>query len=60
MLSYLAAGAGWDVPEVWYFLAKGYEKQGRKELERKCLEEALVLAERRGVRDVGGAIGWFL
>lgn len=60
MLSYMANGAGYDVPEVWYFLAKSYGLQGRKDRERECLSTALTLSERRGVRDIGAAVGWFL
>jgi hypothetical protein len=46
------------VPEAWYFLAKAYGMQGRKEKERECLSYALGLSERRGVRDIGAAVGW--
>lgn len=60
ILSHLTRGAGWDVPEAWYFLAKAYGLQGRKDRERECLDFALVLSERRGVRDVGSAVGWCL
>lgn len=60
MLAYLTKGAGWDVPEAWYFLAKAYGFQGRKDRERECLAFALELSESRGVRDIGTAIGWCL
>ncbi|TFK35798.1 hypothetical protein BDQ12DRAFT_687572 [Crucibulum laeve] len=58
MLSHLTRGRGWDIPEAWYFLAKAYRLQGRSERERKALENALELSERRGVRDTGSALGW--
>ncbi|KAF8152244.1 hypothetical protein B0H34DRAFT_724464 [Crassisporium funariophilum] len=58
MLAYLTKGKGWDVPEAWYYLAKAYGMQGRKEKERETLKLALGLSERRGVRDVGWALGW--
>ncbi len=60
ILSDLTKGAGWDVPEAWYYLAKAYGLQGRKEGERESLERALRLAEGRAVRDVGAALGWCL
>src|SRR5262245_28157871 len=41
MLSHLTRGAGWDVAEAWYFLAKAYGLQGRKDRERSCLAYAL-------------------
>ncbi|KAK7039453.1 hypothetical protein R3P38DRAFT_2899579 [Favolaschia claudopus] len=58
MLGHLTRGAGWDVPEVWYFLAKAYGMQDRKDKERECLTLALQLSERRGVREVASAVGW--
>jgi hypothetical protein len=60
MLSYLAKGAGYDVAEVWYFLATLYGLQGRKDQEHECSNSALTLWDRRGVRDIGTALGWFL
>ncbi|KAJ7749067.1 hypothetical protein DFH07DRAFT_829576 [Mycena maculata] len=58
MLAHLTRGPGWDVPEAWYFLAKAYGMQDRKDRERECLSLALQLSEQRGVRDVASAIGW--
>ena len=58
MLSYLTKGKGWDVPEAWYYLAKAYGLQGRKEKEKEFLRLALELSERRGVREIGSALGW--
>ncbi|KAF7329082.1 hypothetical protein MKEN_00168700 [Mycena kentingensis (nom. inval.)] len=58
MLAHLARGPGWDVPEVWFFLAKAYRLQERKDRERECLSLALQLSERRGVREVVAAVGW--
>ena len=58
MLSYLTKGKGWNVPEAWYYLAKAYGLQGRKEKEKETLSLALELSERRGVRDIGSALGW--
>ncbi|KAL4247865.1 hypothetical protein ABKN59_007479 [Abortiporus biennis] len=60
LLSDLTQGAGWDVPEAWYFLAKAYKLQGRRDRERECLSFALALSETRGVRDIGKAVGWCL
>lgn len=60
LLSDLTRGAGWDVPEAWYFLAKEYGLQGRKDRERECLSFALTLSETRTLRDLGTAIGWCL
>src|SRR5882762_1667714 len=57
MLSYSVEGVGWDVPEAWYFLAKAYKLQGRKDKEREALTLALNLSERRCVRDIGLAVG---
>lgn len=58
ILSRLTGGTGWDVPEAWYFLAKAYGMQGRKEREMECLSFALQLSETRGIREIGAAIGW--
>src|ERR1700722_7846270 len=52
MLSHLTRGAGWDVPEAWYYFAKACGLQGRKDRERECLAFALTLSERRGLRDL--------
>ncbi|KAH7914927.1 hypothetical protein BJ138DRAFT_1133034 [Hygrophoropsis aurantiaca] len=60
MLSYVTRGAGWDVPEAWYYLAKAYGMQGRKEKERETLIAALALSEHRSIRDIGFAVGWCL
>jgi len=60
MLSYCVKGAAWDVPEAWYFLAKGYGLQGRKDKERETLALALSLSEWRCVREIGIAVGWCL
>lgn len=54
ILSRLTQGAGWDVPEAWYFLAKAYGMQGRKKRERECLGIALGLAERGGATGLAG------
>ncbi|KAF8198379.1 hypothetical protein K438DRAFT_1718023 [Mycena galopus ATCC 62051] len=58
MLAHLTRGPGWDVPEAWYFLAKAYGMQDRKDRERECLSLALQLSEQRGVREVASAVGW--
>jgi hypothetical protein len=60
MLETLTRGPGWDIPEAWYLLAKAYGMQNRKPRERECLVYALGLSEVRGIRDVGGAVGWSL
>ncbi|KAI0072606.1 hypothetical protein K474DRAFT_1711463 [Panus rudis PR-1116 ss-1] len=60
LLSDLTQGGGWDVPEAWYFLAKAYKLQGRRDRERECLSFSLALTESRGVRDIGVALGWCL
>lgn len=57
LLEHLTQGAAWDVAEAWYFLAKAYGMQGRRERERECLTLALKLSENRGVRDFGVALG---
>jgi len=57
-LAYLTKGRGWDVPEAWYYLAKAYGMQGRKQKERETLKHALVLSEKRGVREIELALGW--
>ncbi|KAG7440123.1 uncharacterized protein BT62DRAFT_989346 [Guyanagaster necrorhizus] len=60
MLSRLANGPSWDVPEVWYFLGKAYGAQSQREREHECLSLALTLSERRGVREISAALGWCL
>ncbi len=60
LLSDLTRRAGWDVPEAWYFLARAYKLQGRRDRERECLCFALTLSETRGVRDIATAVGWCL
>jgi len=60
MLAYATKTAGWNVPEAWYFLAKAYGLQGRKDRERAYLKRALELSEKRTIRDIGSAIGWCL
>ncbi|KAJ3986517.1 hypothetical protein F5890DRAFT_984310 [Lentinula detonsa] len=57
LLAHLTQGAAWDISEAWYFLAKAYGLQGRKERERDCLTLALKLSQNRGVRDLGAALG---
>ena len=57
MLSQCTQGSAWDVPEAWYFLAKAYGMQGRKEKEKECLSLTLELSEGRGIRDIGSAVG---
>ncbi|KAG6827014.1 hypothetical protein H0H92_013580 [Tricholoma furcatifolium] len=58
MLGHLTRGSGWDVPEAWYYLAKAYGLQGRKERERGCLDFALALSGTRGIREASAAVGW--
>ncbi|GLB40656.1 putative tetratricopeptide repeat [Lyophyllum shimeji] len=60
ILGQLTRGNGWDVPEAWYYLAKAYGLQGRKQRERECLEFALGLSRCRGIREIGAAVGWCL
>jgi predicted Zn-dependent protease len=60
LLDQLTRGPGWDSPEAWYYLARACSLQQRKERERECLAFALALSERRGIRDVGAALGWCL
>lgn len=60
MLTYSTAGAAWNVPEAWYYLAKAYELQGRKGKQRDCLATALKLSESRGIREISAALGWCL
>ncbi|KAF9267127.1 hypothetical protein L218DRAFT_720524 [Marasmius fiardii PR-910] len=60
LLSHLTQGPGWDVPEAWYFLAKAYGMQGRRDRERECLDLALNLSEKRGIRDINASLGWCL
>lgn len=57
LLTQSSRGRGWDVPEVWYYLATAYRLQGRFEKETHALEKALRLAEGRGVREIRAAIG---
>ncbi|KIJ47909.1 hypothetical protein M422DRAFT_45616 [Sphaerobolus stellatus SS14] len=57
LLSGLTRGAGWDVPEAWYFLARANKLQGRLDRERECLNFALALAQERGVREITSAVG---
>jgi predicted Zn-dependent protease len=60
LLSDLTHGPAWDVPEAWYYLAKAYKLQGRRDRECECLSFALTLSKTRGVRDIATAIGWCL
>lgn len=60
LLSDLTHGPGWDVPEAWYYLAKAYKLQGRRDRERECLNFALSLSDTRGIRDLTTAVGWCL
>lgn len=60
LLGYITRSRGWNVPEAWYYLAKAYGLQGRKDQERECLMRALKLTERRCIRDIGLAVGWCL
>ncbi|KZT18342.1 hypothetical protein NEOLEDRAFT_1143513 [Neolentinus lepideus HHB14362 ss-1] len=60
MLRDLTRGSAWDIPEAWYFLAKAYNLQGRRDRERDCLTFALGLSVTRGVRNIGAAVGWCL
>lgn len=60
LLSDLTHGPGWDSPEAWYYLARAYKLQGRRDRERECLNFALSLSETRGIRDITTAIGWCL
>ncbi|KAF6752725.1 hypothetical protein DFP72DRAFT_1133180 [Ephemerocybe angulata] len=57
LLTQSSKGRGWDVPEVWYYLAMAYRLQGRAERESEALGTALRLAEGRGIREIGAAIG---
>ncbi|KAI6043630.1 hypothetical protein EDC04DRAFT_2890779 [Pisolithus marmoratus] len=56
LLGYITRSRGWNVPEAWYYLAKAYGLQGRKEQERECLVKALKLTEQRCIRDIGLAV----
>ncbi|KAH6903832.1 hypothetical protein BKA70DRAFT_579522 [Coprinopsis sp. MPI-PUGE-AT-0042] len=58
LLTQSSKGRGWDVPEVWFYLAKAYGYQGRKDKETEALKRALWLVEGRGVREVGDAVGF--
>ncbi|KIN95063.1 hypothetical protein M404DRAFT_1006541 [Pisolithus tinctorius Marx 270] len=60
LLGYITRSRGWNVPEAWYYLAKAYGLQGRKEEERECLVESFKLIEQRCVRSIGFAVGWCL
>ncbi|KAG1772464.1 hypothetical protein EV702DRAFT_1134016 [Suillus placidus] len=60
ILGHVTRGPGWDVPEAWYYLAKAYGLQGRKDKERESLATALALSDRRSIRDIGRAVGWCL
>ncbi|KAG1743800.1 hypothetical protein EDB19DRAFT_1697006 [Suillus lakei] len=60
LLDHVTRGPGWDVPEAWYYLAKAYGLQGRKDKERESLTTALALSDRRSIRDIGRAVGWCL
>lgn len=60
VLGYMSRGPGWNVPEVWYFLAKAYGLRGQKDKQRECLITALSLSENRCIRDLGRAVGWCL
>ncbi|OAX33790.1 hypothetical protein K503DRAFT_725395 [Rhizopogon vinicolor AM-OR11-026] len=60
VLGHVTRGPGWDVPEAWYYLAKAYGLQGRKDKERESLVTALALSDRRSIRDIGRAVGWCL
>lgn len=60
LLGHVTRGPGWDVPEAWYYLAKAYGLQGRKDKERESLATALALSDRRSIRDIGRAVGWCL
>jgi tetratricopeptide (TPR) repeat protein len=60
LLGNVTRGPGWDVPEAWYYLAKAYGLQGRKDKERESLVTALALSDCRSIRDIGRAVGWCL
>lgn len=60
MLAHAVKGAAWDVPEAWYYLAKAYSLQGRRNKEREALAVALNWSEQRSIRDIGLAVGWCL
>lgn len=60
MLTDLTRGAGWDVSEAWYFLARAHGARGMRDMERECLAFALSLSEVRPLRDIGQAVGWCL
>jgi tetratricopeptide (TPR) repeat protein len=60
ILGHITRGPGWDVPEAWYYLAKAYGLQGRKDKERESLTTALALSDQRSIRDIGRAVGWCL
>lgn len=60
LLGHVTRGPAWDVPEAWYYLAKAYGLQGRKDKERESLATALALSDHRSIRDIGRAVGWCL
>lgn len=60
LLGHVTRGPGWDVPEAWYYLAKAYGLQGRKDKERESLATALTLSDCRSIRNIGRAVGWCL
>lgn len=60
MANGLTSGIGWATPEAWFIRAKAAGRQGRVAEQRQWLEQALVLCEGRGVREVGEALGWCL
>ena len=53
--SFTRRAVGWNIPEVWYFLAKATGLQGRRERQRECLAEALRLEEGRPIRSLAVA-----
>ena len=57
LLGYLTKGRGWDVPEAWYFLAKAYGMQGRKERERDALGLSLSFRSIGGLGRLGLRLG---
>ncbi|KAF7986875.1 hypothetical protein HWV62_12618 [Athelia sp. TMB] len=60
MLAHAVKGSAWDIPEAWYYLAKAYNLQGRKDKEREALAIALKWSEQRSIRDIELAVGWCL
>ena len=53
LLGHVTRGPGWDVPEAWYYLAKAYGLQGRKDKERESPVTASAPSDRRSVRNIG-------